>query len=283
MEGKGISLEFPVDTVGIIFDSLQKLVSGKFLAVTRRSFNKEPNAFLFGKSGTFIKRFYIGDGIEHVLADPSGGFWVGYFDEGVFNGGEDDLGPEGLVKFDENGTPVFRFVSDGTTGEYIDDLYALNIDQKGSVWLCPYSRFYVAKITGNCVEVVLEASPIRGSHGLAISPKENVIMFSGTYKKLREFSLLNFNKGSMRKINFFDDKGVPIKAEGNFSKSFQDSIYVLWDQKVYVLSLSIALENIGPWNKENSYSISLAIEKVNAVEKASEKINWVIKKAKDKK
>lgn len=283
LEGKDIPLEFPVDTFGFIFDSIQKLNSGKFLAVTRRSINKEPNAFLFDKCGTFIRRFYIGDGIEHVLADPSGGFWVGYFDEGVFNGGEDDLGPEGLVKFNEQGTPIFRYVTDGGHERYIADLYALNIDNEGAVWLCPYTDFYIAKILNERVVFILDSSPVRGAHSLAISAKESILMLSGSYKKPREFSILNIEKDTMRKVHFLDDRGLPIKAEIYFSKSFKDCIYVLWDQKVYVLSLSLALKSIGHWNKENSYSISLATEKIEAAEKASEKIIWVNKGPQDKK
>lgn len=48
----------------------------------------------------------LGDASEDLQTTPQGLIWVSYFDEGVYGG---SIGRQGLVCFDNAGTPLFKY------------------------------------------------------------------------------------------------------------------------------------------------------------------------------
>ena len=61
------------------------------------------SSWVFDGDGEVVAEGSLGDGIEHLLTTPGGAIWVGYFDEGVYGGGE--IEHHGLVRFDANLEP----------------------------------------------------------------------------------------------------------------------------------------------------------------------------------
>ncbi len=76
---------------------------------------------------------------------PDGRIWVSYFDEGVFGGG---LGRHGLVCFDANAQPVFKYSEFAEQNQLpsIDDCYAMNVVNQDEVWLSYYTDFPLVSI-----------------------------------------------------------------------------------------------------------------------------------------
>jgi hypothetical protein len=97
-------------------------------------------ARIFDRDGAnLLRTLDLGDASEDVQTTSAGHTWVSYFDEGVFG---DGIGQNGLVCFDANGHPIFRYADFATEHElpHIDDCYALNVCE-GEVWVCYYSHF----------------------------------------------------------------------------------------------------------------------------------------------
>ena len=89
----------------------QPLPDRKWLLVEgRASPDRSPNADVFDEKGQIVSSLFLGDGIESVQVAASGDIWVGYFDEGVYGGGQ--LERSGLVCFDPQGNPKLRFFPD---------------------------------------------------------------------------------------------------------------------------------------------------------------------------
>lgn len=119
-------LEYPCPT----FD---RLPDGHWVVANSRCDWKEANARLLSPDGTLIRRFLLGDGIEHIQCDDQGFIWVGYFDEGIFGAAEaEPVGAAGLVKFDDHGLKVWEH--DGRAA-VITDCSALNV-HGSDVWCC---------------------------------------------------------------------------------------------------------------------------------------------------
>jgi len=87
----------------------------------------------------------LGDAIESLQTTPDGCIWVSYFDEGVFGNG---IGKEGLVCFDREGTPIFKYEAFAEENNLpsICDCYAMNVDDTGAVWLNYYMEFPLVRL-----------------------------------------------------------------------------------------------------------------------------------------
>ena len=85
-------------------------------------------------NGVVTSRYCIGDGIQHLQCDIENGFWVGYFDEGVFGnfgwgsgrGGPEPIGACGLRRFTRDGETALKYPNE--VGD-IADCYAMNVIQ----------------------------------------------------------------------------------------------------------------------------------------------------------
>jgi hypothetical protein len=96
----------------------------------------------YDSTGARKESLDLGKGIEDIQTEPSGRIWVSYCDEGVYVGGG-GISAQGLVCFDGEGMPVFRFLEFSRRHQlpHIDDCYALNVAGNGDVWVNYYSDF----------------------------------------------------------------------------------------------------------------------------------------------
>lgn len=126
----------------------QPLPAGRWLLVEARAGKgNEANADIFSNSGIILSSFHAGDGIEHVQTTAAGEIWIGYFDEGVFGGGE--LGQSGLVCLSENGESLLQYwseIAEPNALPGIDDCYAVNVSAEDEVWLDYYSHFPLVRL-----------------------------------------------------------------------------------------------------------------------------------------
>ncbi|MFE1553401.1 hypothetical protein ACFW6V_00225 [Streptomyces sp. NPDC058734] len=58
------------------------------------------NGQVFGRRGRCRRRFPLGSGLQHMVADGRASFWTGYNDEGVYG---DPIGAGALVRWDSGG------------------------------------------------------------------------------------------------------------------------------------------------------------------------------------
>jgi hypothetical protein len=165
------------------YPMVQSMPGGSFLVVgsrVRRGADRTPpNAVLYDAGGRAVAHGLFGDGIEHVLATPSGNVWVGYFDEGIYGNfgwgggaGTEPIGAAGLVRFASDLTVDWRFSGE----EPIDDCYALNVDGE-TAWACYYSGFPLTEVRGDVVRAW--GNGIGGARAIAVH--EDRVAFYGGY------------------------------------------------------------------------------------------------------
>lgn len=97
-------------------------------------------AEIYDRRGSHVLRTLdLGDASEEIQTTPDGRIWVSYFDEGVFGNG---IGNEGLVCFDSNGHPIFKYATFANRADlpHISDCYSLNV-ASDAVWVCYYTDF----------------------------------------------------------------------------------------------------------------------------------------------
>jgi hypothetical protein len=134
---------FALEATWPLFD---RLPNGQWIVVDARCRAGELNARLLAEGGSMLRRFCLGDGIEHLQCDEAGAVWVAYFDEGVFGNygwdgpdGPQPIGAPGLVMFNTEGEIGWAHDAraEGATGFDIDDCGALNV-HGGEVWCSFY-------------------------------------------------------------------------------------------------------------------------------------------------
>jgi hypothetical protein len=127
---------------------IQPLPDGQVLLVDARTRGTAESAEVWDAAGTWVRSGHCGDAVEHVLATPSGDFWIGYFDEAAASGR--DLGGHGLVRFGPDMQPRWRYPFN-TDLPCIDDCEALNLHGEDA-----YASVYKAH----------HLISVRGSHGV---------------------------------------------------------------------------------------------------------------------
>ncbi|HET6738524.1 MAG TPA: hypothetical protein VFH76_06310 [Kribbella sp.] len=173
IEIAGLSLTFPM---------VQPMPGGGFLVVGPRARRGQdgtpPNAILYDAGGRPVRHGLFGDGIQHVLATPSGAVWVGYFDEGVFGNygwgsgtGTEPIGASGLVRF----TPQLEAEPDVFDLD-IADCYALNVEGEAA-WTCYYTDFPLVELRGTAVRSW--GNTVQGAKAVAI--RGDAVAFYGGY------------------------------------------------------------------------------------------------------
>jgi hypothetical protein len=174
-------LEFP-------FPKFDCLSDGRWLFAGSRCSVNETNAKLFEADGKLIRRFCLGDGIEHLQCAPDATLWVGYFDEGVYGnrgwgwqGGPEPIGHPGLVKFATDGRIVWSYDFSAPGAPVISDCYALNVGN--DVWACTYSDFPILRFDEDGQRIWTNA--VGGAKAIA-ADGGNILLFGG-YRALDAF------------------------------------------------------------------------------------------------
>ena len=113
--------------------------------------------------------------------DAIGNTWVGYFDEAVF--GNQNLGHQGLIKFDCHARPAFQFQRDAINVPPIFDCYALNVAGRDEAWLCYYDPFPLVRVQADKPELILSETPVAGSKAIMLDRKRQHCAFWPGYNK----------------------------------------------------------------------------------------------------
>ncbi|MFE0452740.1 hypothetical protein ACFW2D_15900 [Streptomyces sp. NPDC058914] len=117
--------------------------------------------------------FPVGDAIEHLLTDPEGRVWVGYFDEGTC--GDDPLSFPGVRCWSSTGAPVWTYEPLPGVG-WLVDCYALNV-ARSAAWAYPYTDFPLIEVREGRPPLV-RSTPVRGARGFAVHG-DRVVFFGG--------------------------------------------------------------------------------------------------------
>lgn len=124
---------------------VQRFGKGWLLGDSRGGYTR-----ILDEDGEIIRVLDLGDASEHIQTTSDGHIWVAYFDEGVFGNG---IGQEGLICFDPNGQPIFRYGDFAEKHKLpsVADCYTLNVDE-GCVWACYYTDFPLIQLKDFSVE-----------------------------------------------------------------------------------------------------------------------------------
>jgi len=150
-----------------LFPLVQRFADGRWLVVDRRSNDSDDNARVFSKDLDLLIDFRLDDAIEQVIVDPNDEIWVGYYDEN----------PLGLRKFSDKGDLIYDF--NVSSGHDIFELYAMDLDAEGNIWVYPYTDFYLARISNEDVEIVIESCPVKGAKAILVGGGH--VAFFGNY------------------------------------------------------------------------------------------------------
>lgn len=156
----------------------QPLPGGRILIVGVRSYwrpeGADRNAVIYDTDGRVVAKEVLGDGISHVQSDSTGRVWVGYFDEGVYGNygwgkrdSSEPVGSCGLVRFSPDLRPDWRYPSATSPFGFINDCYALNVDDT-TAWACYDADFPVVRIE-NDVLVGWRNDEVTGVGALAVA------------------------------------------------------------------------------------------------------------------
>jgi hypothetical protein len=163
------------------FPVLDRLADGRWLLAEARAEPRSDNGRLLTEGGRETGRFIAGDGIQDVACAPDGSFWISYFDEGIFGGGEDAEGnwpisSAGLAHFTPAGQPDWRFNSNRHSDYSIADCYALSLT--GNVaWLCPYMDFPIIRVENGSTK--FWRNEVAGARAIAV--EGNHVLLAGGY------------------------------------------------------------------------------------------------------
>lgn len=158
------------------------------------------NATAFA-NGAAISRYCVGDGIQHIQCDTKGGFWVGYFDEGVFGnygwgdgqGGPEPIGACGLRRFTRDGDTALKYPNDN--GD-IADCYAMNVVEDVA-WICAYTDFPIVALSAGGARKEWINTRVRGATSLAVGA--NAVALVGGYRgEHRRVALVKLERAGAR-------------------------------------------------------------------------------------
>ncbi len=177
--GERDAIEVPLDGY-VHFD---RLVDARWLVVSARAVDGENNARVYTTDGAVAGAFTLGDGIEHVRCAPDGTIWVGYFDEGVFAGSNEDgswpVSSAGVARFSSDGSELWRFGTrencGAVDGVSIADCYALTL-AGDTAWFCSYTDFPIVRIEHGTVRHW--RNDVTGAKALAVDG-DHVVLAGG--------------------------------------------------------------------------------------------------------
>jgi len=158
---------------------------------------------VYSSDGGLEHSSQLGDAIAHLLVDSTGGIWTGYFDEGVFGGGE--YARHGLARFGPDLSLVWSYPPDTGFGS-ISDCYALNVD--GDIaWAYYYTDFPIVKVGPD--EVNGWTTSVLGAKALIV--RDNKAALVGTHTSPYEVT-----QGELRPDGHFEEtsRGVVRTEDG---------------------------------------------------------------------
>jgi hypothetical protein len=171
-----------------------------FLVANPRNSANKDNVFILDIAGRVIGSFNCGDGIEDIEVCKDG-IWISYFDEGVLGSG---ISREGLILFNNNGDPIFRYHSDLLEGPSIADCYAICKGLGSSIWLFPYTDFPLLQIFPDTKSLISYQVPkkLHGSNAICIRGK--YAYFFGSYKSKGDLYSLEIGKKHLNFLGTID-------------------------------------------------------------------------------
>lgn len=199
------------------FSFAQPLPRDRWLLVEARKQKGRPNAFVYDERGELLGAFDAGDGVEHVQATSRGEVWVGYFDEGVYGGGE--LEQSGLVCLDETGKPMMRYwhdVAEPNSLPCIDDCYALNV-LDDDVWVCYYSHFPIVHLRQRKLEQSWVDWPSKAVRALAFS--ENKLLMVAAYRRDGLLYSTDLRRRSLSEVTVTDSHGQALSFDASYGRN----------------------------------------------------------------
>ena len=188
----------------------QTLPGGKWLLVEARArVGQSANADVFDGSGQLVASWFLGDGIEHLQVSTAGDIWVGYFDEGVYGGGQ--LEHSGLVCFGQDGDPKLRFwqgIAEPNGLPPIDDLYALNVCRNGDAWCCYYSDFPLVRLKDLQLQEAWREFPKKPVRAFAVNGAR--LLMVPAYMKSGPLSICDLSTNTITEEQLTDSSGRTI-------------------------------------------------------------------------
>jgi hypothetical protein len=156
------------------------LPDGRLLLVSGRA-DKDadgswlPNAVVYSAESRVERSFCLGDDIDVLVSDPTGGVWTAYGDEGIYGG--HPASSAGLAGWDGSGHQVWS--PEGRLPKWpLAGCAAAT--ESGFVWLAWYSSSregdtFLSRITPQTGEVSTWQSPLRSPDGLAVKGDRAVL------------------------------------------------------------------------------------------------------------
>lgn len=213
----GISERPAFDVPLCLVDAVDRLADGRWVLVSARAAPGEANARLYAPDGTPSGSFAVGDGVSHLRCAPDGTIWVGYFDEGIFCGLNEDgswpISSSGIARFAPDGTFLWRFNTEERTDLSIADCYALALDGN-AIWSCSYTDFAVVRVDGG--QVHHWPNTISGAKAMAIEA-DHVVLAGGYKNEAGRIALLHLEAARARHlgdIQLEPLRGVPRLVQG---------------------------------------------------------------------
>lgn len=177
---------------------VDRLADGRWLVASTQA--NPDNARLYAADGTPAGTFAIGDGILHIRCAPDGTIWVGYFDEGVYAGANEDgswpISSSGVAHLGSDGSVLWRFNDESRAGLYVDDCYALALDGN-TLWCCPYTDFPIVRVEDGAVRHW--RNEVTGAAALAVDG-EYVLLAGGSRSNAGRIALLQLGNDAADKI-----------------------------------------------------------------------------------
>lgn len=196
----------------------QPLPTGRWLLVEARvGKSNGANADVLGDNGRILSSFHAGDGIEHVQTTPAGEIWIGYFDEGVYGGGE--LGQSGLVCLSEKGEVLLKYwseIAEPNALPGIDDCYALNVSAEDEVWLDYYSNFPLVALQDKRLAHTWLDWPAKAVRSFAVD--DNRLLMTPAYRREGPLFLANLEDSSVEEIQVLETTGQPLHFDISFGR-----------------------------------------------------------------
>jgi len=226
------------------FDYVERLGVGEWLLAGSRIIPQQKrNAVVFNDKGRQIDSLFFSDAVRSIQATSEGNFiWVSYFDEGVFS--EYDLSSEGLVCFNRNGEPVYRYHTQLRENncfalDQISDCYALNVPNDQDVWVYYYPSFPLVKIQNGTIRKVWHDLGIAGSKLFAVT-EERALFGRGYHEEGLYLVTLSQERCPGEKIRSVDYQGndIPI-TQRSFARGAR--LYLPRGDDLFVLELDYDL------------------------------------------
>jgi hypothetical protein len=214
----GWELAQTVGPSGKRYSFAQPLPGGRWLLVeSRLAQDRSPNADIFDEKGNLLLSIVAGDGIEHIQTTMAGDIWIGYFDEGVYSGGE--LEHSGLVCLTEQGQPCLRYWSDIAQPNRlpcIDDCYAINVSGENEVWAVYYSHFPVVRLRHKTLDKAWLDFPAKAVRAFAVDTDR--LLMTPAYRREGPLYLTNLQDSSIEEIQVLDSLGHPLHFDRSFGR-----------------------------------------------------------------